>query len=170
MTTLGKIMGGGFPMAAFCGKEEIMRMIAPSGKVYQAGTYNGNPVSVTASLRVLSFLLERRESFYSEMEEKCGQIVKSLRRILDELGLGLQINHIASMFQLFFTDQRVCDYASAMKADNSRYMEVHRRLLEQGIFLPPSQYETCFLSLAHTSDDIDKTVKGFETALRRLQH
>jgi glutamate-1-semialdehyde 2,1-aminomutase len=170
MTTLGKIMGGGFPMAAFCGKEEIMKMIAPSGKVYQAGTYNGNPVSVTASLRVLSFLLERRESFYSEMEEKCGQIVKSLRRILDELGLGLQINHIASMFQLFFTGQRVCDYASAMKADNSRYMEFHRRLLEQGIFLPPSQYETCFLSLAHTSDDIDKTVKGFETALRQLQH
>lgn len=170
MTTLGKIMGGGFPMAAFCGKEEIMRMIAPSGKVYQAGTYNGNPVSVTASLRVLSFLLERRESFYSEMEEKCRQIVKPLRRILDELGLGLQINHIASMFQLFFTDQRVCDYASAMKADNNRYMEFHRRLLEQGVFLPPSQYETCFLSLAHTSDDIDKTVKGFETALRRLQH
>jgi len=170
MTTLGKIMGGGFPMAAFCGKEEIMRMIAPSGKVYQAGTYNGNPVSVTASLRVLSFLLERRESFYSVMEEKCRQIVKPLRRILDELGLGLQINHIASMFQLFFADQRVCDYASAMKADNSRYMEFHRRLLEQGIFLPPSQYETCFLSLAHTSDDIDKTVKGFEIALRRLQH
>ena len=167
LTTLGKILGGGFPLAAFAGKEEIMKMIAPAGKVYQAGTYNGNPVSVTAGLKTLSFLLEKRDSFYSEMEEKCGQIVKPLKKIIDELGLGFQINHIASMFQLFFTDQPVHDYTSAMKADNGKYMEFHRRLLEQGIFLPPSQYETCFLSLAHTSDDIDKTVKGFESALCR---
>lgn len=170
LTTLGKILGGGFPMAAFCGKEEIMKMIAPSGKVYQAGTFNGNPISVSAGLEVLSFLLKRKQSFYSEMQTKCGKIVKSLKKALDELGLELQINSIASMFQLFFTEQPVCDYASAKKADNSKYMEFHKKLLEQGIFLPPSQYETCFLSAAHTSDDIDKTVKGFETALRRLQH
>ena len=169
MTTLGKILGGGFPLAAFAGKEEIMKMIAPAGKVYQAGTYNGNPVSVTAGLRTLSFLLEKRESFYSEMEEKCGQIVKPLKKILDELGLGFQINHIASMFQLFFTDQPVYDYASAMKADNSKYMKFHRGLLEHGVFLPPSQYETCFLSTAHTTEDIRRTIESFEFFLQSLK-
>jgi glutamate-1-semialdehyde 2,1-aminomutase len=168
MTTLGKILGGGFPLAAFCGKEEIMKMIAPAGKVYQAGTYNGNPVSVTAGLRTLSILLERRETFYSEMEEKCGKLVKPLGKIIEELGLGFQMNHIASMFQLFFADKPICDYASVMKADNHKYMEFHRKLLKHGVFLPPSQYETCFFSSAHTEEDIERTVRNMESVFQSL--
>jgi len=122
MTTLGKILGGGFPMAAYVGKEEIMKTIAPSGKVYQAGTYSGNPVSVTAALETLEFLHDKRESFYPEMENKCKEIVRKLRTVINELGLRLQINHVASMFQLFFTEKPVYDYRTAKAADNKKFM------------------------------------------------
>lgn len=168
MTTLGKILGAGFPMAAYCGREDIMRMIAPSGKVYQAGTFSGNPVSVAASLAILNMLRSKGKSFYSEMENKCENIVDGLRTVLDELNLKLQINHVASMFQMFFTEQPVYDYATVKKADSAKFVEFHRKLLAQGVFLPPSQFETCFVSAAHTDIDVEKTLKGFQSALQSL--
>jgi glutamate-1-semialdehyde 2,1-aminomutase len=167
LATLGKIMGGGFPLAAFVGKEEIMKMIAPSGGVYQAGTYSGNPISVAAGLATLKFLSNNNETFYSALENKCGEIVKPLEKMIQDSNLKLQINHIASMFQLFFTGETVFDYASVKTADNKKYMEFHRRLLTQGIFLPPSQYETCFLSAAHSVADLKKTVDCFLGALQQ---
>ena len=165
LTTLGKVLGGGFPMAAYTGREEIMRMIAPSGKVYQAGTYSGNPVSVAAGLAMLG-ILRRKKGLYAELEKKCARIVKSLEGLSEELSIPMQVNHVASMFQMFLTDKPVFDYASAKKADNKRFLELHKRLLEQGVFLPPSQFETCFLSSAHTAKDIERTVQSFAYALQ----
>jgi glutamate-1-semialdehyde 2,1-aminomutase len=165
LTTLGKILGGGFPMAAYAGREEIMRMIAPSGKVYQAGTYSGNPISVAAGLATLK-VLRGKKSFYSEMERKCEKLVEALERVAGDLGLKVQVNHVGSMFQIFLTDRPVCDYASAKTADNKRFMEFHRKLLEQGVFLPPSQFETCFISLAHSEKDLERTVEAMEESLR----
>jgi len=165
MATLGKIMGGGFPMAAFVGKTEIMEKISPLGKVYQAGTFNGNPVSVVASLAILEFLRDNNESFYPEMQSKCERMVKLLTQVLGELNMKLQINSVASMFQMFFTEKPVYDYASVKKADSKRFMDFHRGLLERGVFLPPSQFETCFLSIAHSDKDIKRTVDSFRDAL-----
>ena len=159
LTTLGKILGGGFPMAAFCGEKEIMQMIAPSGKVYQAGTFSGNPVSVVAGLTTLKFLCEMADSIYGELTRKCEAIVDPVRALAQESDLDLQIVNISSMFQVFFSRTPVTDYATAKAAKNALFMRYHAKLLERGIFLPPSQYETCFLSNKHSSEDLDKTVK-----------
>jgi glutamate-1-semialdehyde 2,1-aminomutase len=168
MTTLGKILGGGFPMAAFAGKEEIMKTIAPSGKVYQAGTYSGNPVSVTAGLATLNFLRASGEAFYSEMERKCRAIVKPIEQAIRESGLKLQINHLASMFQVFFTENSVYDYKTAKTSDTDKFMRYHTKLLEKGVFVPPSQFETCFISCTHSTEDIEKTVAFLSTILSQV--
>ncbi|MGD0405049.1 MAG: glutamate-1-semialdehyde 2,1-aminomutase [Candidatus Bathyarchaeia archaeon] len=168
MTALGKILGGGLPMAAYVGKEDIMKLISPSGKVYQAGTYSGNPLSVAAGLATLGLLKESGKAFYVEMERKCEAIVKPLGETVSALGLNLQINHVASMFQLFFTDKPVFDYASTKASDNHKFMAFHAELLRKGVFIPPSQFETCFLSKAHSPEDLEKTVECFSDALRQL--
>jgi glutamate-1-semialdehyde 2,1-aminomutase len=167
LTTLGKVLGGGFPIAAFAGKEEIMKMIAPLGKVYQAGTYSGNPVSVTAGLATLNFLRDSGKEFYDKMESNCEAIVTPLKKTVSECNLKVQVNHLGSMFQLFFTDTQVYDYATVKKSDTSKFMTYHVKLLEKGIFIPPSQFETCFLSAAHSTDDLDKTTACFIRALQQ---
>jgi glutamate-1-semialdehyde 2,1-aminomutase len=166
MTTLGKILGGGFPIAAYSGREEIMRMVAPSGKVYQAGTFSGNPVSVAAGLATLRFILDKKQTFYSELENKCKSIVEPLKKTINDSGLKVQINNVASMFQLFFTEIPVQDYASGKTADNKKYMEFQGKLLKQDIFVPPSQFETCFISWAHSERDLKSTVQAMENSLR----
>jgi glutamate-1-semialdehyde 2,1-aminomutase len=168
MTTLGKILGGGFPMAAYVGTEEIMKMIAPSGKVYQAGTYSGNPVSVTAGLTAIKTLREEGRDFYAKMESKREAITKPLAQLIQESKLKLQINQIASMFQLFFTDTSVVDYASAKTADNNSYMQFHGKLMQKGVFLPPSQFETCFISNSHSTEDLKETSESFSEVLHQL--
>jgi glutamate-1-semialdehyde 2,1-aminomutase len=164
LTTLGKILGGGFPMAAYAGKEEIMRLIAPLGKVYQAGTYCGNPISVAAGLTTLK-ILRSRKSFYSDLENKCEELVKLVEGVAEELGLRIQVNHVASMFQIFLTDKPVYDYTTAKTADNKKFMEFHSRLLQEAVFLPPSQFETCFISNAHSEKDVQKTVSAIRNSL-----
>jgi glutamate-1-semialdehyde 2,1-aminomutase len=164
MTTLGKVLGGGFPLAAYAGREEIMRMIAPSGKVYQAGTYSGNPVSVAAGLATLK-ILRGRKGFYSGLEQKCLKLVSGLEGVAGDLGLRVQVNRVGSMFQMFLTAEPVTDYASARKADNKKFMVMHRKLLDRGVFVPPSQFETCFLSSAHSDGDLKETVEGYRKAL-----
>ena len=165
MTTLGKIMGGGFPMAAFAGKAEIMKMVAPSGKVYQAGTYSGNPISVIAGLVTLKFLCESGKEFYTKMEKKCEAIVKPLKKTIHESNIKAQINHLSSMFQLFFTETPVYDYATVKTADSVTFMKYHAKLLERGVFVPPSQFETCFLSSEHSQQDIENTTAVATTIL-----
>jgi glutamate-1-semialdehyde 2,1-aminomutase len=165
LTTLGKVLGGGFPMAAYAGKQEIMRMIAPSGKVYQAGTYSGNPVSVTAGLATLK-ILKAMKGFYSELESKCKSVVNPVEIACGDLGVKAQINHVGSMFQMFLTDEPVVDYRSSKTADKEKFTELHKRLLRLGVFLPPSQFETCFISSAHSKDDVDRTVDAIEDSLK----
>jgi glutamate-1-semialdehyde 2,1-aminomutase len=165
MSTLGKILGGGFPMAAYVGKEEIMKMIAPSGKVYQAGTFSGNPISVVAGLTTLRFLRNETSDFYADMESKCHAIVRPLKKAISESNLKLQINHVASMFQVFFTETPVYDYRTVKTADTIKFMKYHAKLLQKGIFIPPSQFETCFLSSAHSQQDINHTVEVATTIL-----
>ena len=165
MTTLGKILGGGFPMAACVGKEEIMRKFAPAGKVYQAGTYSGNPISVTASLTTLKILRDRGRKFYDNMEQKCKAIVESMKELIHDSDLPLQINYIASMFQMFFTETEVFDYKTAKTADSTKFMRYQSKLLEKGVFIAPSQFETCFISDMHSSEDIKKTVESMNETL-----
>jgi len=165
MTTLGKVLGGGFPIAAFVGKEEIMKMIAPAGKVYQAGTYSGNPVSVTAALATLNFLRGSGKGFYAKMERNCEAIVAPLKKIVSECNLKVQINHLASMFQLFFTETPVYDYTKVKTSDTATFMRYHAKLLKKGIFIPPSQFETCFLSSAHSRQNIEKMISIATTIL-----
>jgi glutamate-1-semialdehyde 2,1-aminomutase len=167
LTTLGKVLGGGFPIAAFAGKEEMMRMIAPAGKVYQAGTYSGNPVSVAAALATLNFLRDSEKEFYSKMEGKCEAVVSPIKSTIGERNLKVQVNSLASMFQLFFTDTPVYDYTTVKMSDTNKFMAYQSKLLEKGIFIPPSQFETCFLSAVHSTDDLDKTVECFMSALQQ---
>jgi len=169
LTTLGKVLGGGFPLAAFAGREDLMRLIAPSGKVYQAGTFSGNPVSVSAGLATLR-VLRGSKGFYSELEKKCVKLVLGLECVAGDLGLTVQFNRVCSMFQLFLAQEPVYDYASAKKSDARRFMLMHKRLLELGVFLAPSQFETCFLSSAHSMGDIDKTVDAFRDSLSYAMH
>jgi len=168
MTTLGKVLGGGFPLAAFAGKKEIMKMIAPAGKVYQAGTYSGNPISVAAALATLRILRESGKEFYAGMERKCRTVVEPLERWAFESGFKLQISHVASMFQLFFTETPVYDYATVKTSDNTKFMAYHSKLLAKGVFVPPSQFETCFLSNAHSKQDLKKTVDVIKEVFTKL--
>jgi glutamate-1-semialdehyde 2,1-aminomutase len=170
MTTLGKALGGGFPLAAFVGKQEIMKTIAPTGKVYQAGTYSGNPVSVTASLATLNLLRNSGKEFYAKMERNCEAIVNTLKKTISECDLKVQVNHLASMFQIFFTETPVYDYATVKTSDANKFMVYQKKLLEKGIFVPPSQFETCFLSAAHSAEDIDKTVARFISVLKTMEN
>jgi glutamate-1-semialdehyde 2,1-aminomutase len=165
LTCLGKVLGGGFPLAALVGRADMMRMVAPSGRVYQAGTFSGNPVSVAAGLATLRVLQSRR-GFYSQLARKCEKLAVALEGAAEGLGLQVRVNHVGSMFQLFLTGEPVTDYASAKKSDAGKFMIMHRKLLDLGVFVPPSQYETCFLSAAHTDGDIAKTVECYEQALQ----
>lgn len=169
LTTLGKVLGGGFPMAAFAGQEEIMKMIAPSGKVYQAGTYSGNPVSVAASLATLGTIKALGEQFYQDLDHRKKQLCDSIAEVSETASFPLQINEVASMFQVFFSEGEIYDYESAKKADKTRFMTYHKKLLDAGVFIPPSQFETCFLSQAHSEADITQTTEAIGNALADLQ-
>lgn len=168
ITTLGKILGGGFPMAAFGGRKEIMEILAPQGKVYQAGTFSGNPVSVAAGYAALNILQSKSEEIYPELEEKCGRLAKALKEIASDYGLEVQVNNIASMFQIFFTAKPVIDYASVKTSDLNKFQGYFLSLLKHGIFVPPSQFETCFLSTAHSEKDVTLTIEAFDSALKKV--
>ena len=168
LTTLGKVLGSGLPIAAFTGKEEIMKLIAPVGKVYQAGTYSGNPISVVAALATLKFLSDGRKDIYAEMERKCEKLLAPLKNLVAESDLKLQINYVASMFQIFFASAPVYDYKTVKTSDATEFMKYHAELLQNGIFIPPSQFETCFLSITHSEQDITQTSNVMKQALSDL--
>jgi len=169
MTTLGKIMGGGFPIGAYGGRRDIMGMIAPLGKVYQAGTFSGNPISVRAGLATLGFIQERGASFYRELEAKREKICSAIRDLLEDYDLNFQVNDIASMFQVFFSNEPVYDYVSAKKSDRKVFMLLHSELLRRGVFIPPSQFETCFISFAHSSGDVEETINVYNEGFKRVK-
>ncbi len=165
MTTLGKIIGGGLPIAAFGGRKEIMETLSPLGGVYQAGTFSGNPISVTAGYATIRYLVENCNEIYPRLERSCEKLAKALVDLGQEHGLAVQVHSLASMFQVFFTSNPVDDYASAKLSDVRRFRAYFMSLLESGVFIPPSQFETCFISTAHTDEDIELTIEAFDKAL-----
>lgn len=165
ITILGKILGGGFPIGAIGGREEIMRMIAPEGKVFNAGTFNGNPVSMVAGLATLKRLNDR---VYIELDEKCSSICSAIKEIFDDAGESVKINRVGSMFTLFFNHQPVRDKRSAIESKSHLFMELHRLLINKGVYLPPSQFESCFISTTHSSEDFERTVDAFTEVATKL--
>ncbi len=166
MTCLGKIVGGGFPLAAYGGRKEIMQTVAPLGPVYQAGTLSGNPVAVTAGLKTLEIL--ERDNPYSELERKTKQLTQVISEAAREAGVPVQINQIASMFTVFFTDQPVVDYASARRSDTQKYARFFHALLERGVYFPPSQFEAAFLSTAHDDEALSFAQEAIRSAMKAI--
>lgn len=166
LVTLGKIAGGGFPMGVLAGKREIMENIAPAGPVYQAGTFNGNPVSVAAGIRTLQLL---DEDLYRGLERMGSYMRGGLRDILSDLDMDYQVAGLASMFQVYFTGEEVTDYRTARTSDTELFMRYFHSLLDGGVFIPPSQFECCFISAAHEMEHADRTLEAFEAALRGFQ-
>jgi glutamate-1-semialdehyde 2,1-aminomutase len=163
LTTLGKILGGGFPLAAYGGRREIMEQIAPVGPVYQAGTLSGNPIAVTAGLATLEALEDGQ--VYADLEPKAARLEAGLRVGAAEVGVPVTVNRVASMLTAFFTDGPVRDYATARRSDTGRYAAFFRAMLDRGIALAPSQFEAAFLSAAHTDADVEQTVQAARESL-----
>jgi glutamate-1-semialdehyde 2,1-aminomutase len=168
LATLGKILGGGFPIGAFGGRKEIMQHLSPSGKVYQAGTFSGNPVSVTAGYTVLQTLSKNRREIYPKLELNCEKLKNALVDLASDCYVEAQVNNLASMFQIFFASNPVFDYVSAKKADTKKFAVYFKQLLKNEVFIPPSQFETCFLSTAHTEEDLENTIESFDIALHKV--
>ncbi|MCL2134516.1 MAG: glutamate-1-semialdehyde 2,1-aminomutase [Candidatus Bathyarchaeota archaeon] len=165
MTTMGKVLGGGFPIAAFGGKTEIMENVSPSGGVYQAGTFSGNPISTTAGYTVLNILKQKKNEIYSQLEKTTKELSKALSDLSKNYKISTQICNIASLYQIFFTNQPVTDYACAKSSNIKMFNTYFHELLKQGVFIPPSQFETCFTSTAHLPEDINNTINAFDKAL-----
>ena len=153
LTTLGKIIGGGFPVGAFGGKREIMEKLAPVGPVYQAGTLSGNPVAMVAGLALIGEL--KKPGVYAELERKGARLEAGLRQAVADAGIDAYLTRVGSMACMFFTAEKVCDWKTAATSDTERYARYFRGMLERGIVLAPSQFEATFVGLAHTDADID---------------
>lgn len=158
LTTLGKIIGGGFPVGAFGGKAEIMDRLAPNGPVYQAGTLSGNPVAMVAGLVTLEAL--SKPGVYEELDRKGARLAEGLGAAADAAGLSTHRNRVGSLSTLFFTGEEVVDWASASTSDTDRYAAYFRGMLDRGYWLAPSQFEACFVSTAHTDEEIDGFVEA----------
>jgi len=167
LTCLGKIIGGGLPVGAYGGKKAIMEHVSPAGPVYQAGTLSGNPLAVTAGLATLRIL--KREGTYQQLEEKSAQLAQGLEEAAREAGYPATVNRVGSMLCTFFTDQKVTDFASACSSDASAFSEFFKAMLLEGIYLAPSQFEAAFVSLAHTSKQIEKTILAAKNAFKNIK-
>ena len=157
LVTYGKIIGAGMPVGAYGGRREIMELVSPVGKVYQAGTLSGNPIAMAAGLTQLKYLYEHPE-VYTELEKKGEKLYGGMEKILAEKGLPYHVNHVASLGSLFFTEQEVVDYTSAKSADIKAFSEYFKGMLAQGIHLAPSQFEAMFLSTAHSDEVLEDTL------------
>jgi glutamate-1-semialdehyde 2,1-aminomutase len=162
LTCLGKIIGGGLPVGAYGGNREIMKWIAPEGQVYQAGTLSGNPLAVSAGIATLKAL--KKPGVYSKLERAAADLVSGLRKAAEAAGVPVQVNSIGSMFTVFFTAAPVRDFQTAKASDTARYSRFFHSLLDHGVYFPPSQFETCFVSLAHTQKDIVETIHAAKKA------
>jgi glutamate-1-semialdehyde 2,1-aminomutase len=166
LVTFGKILGGGFPIGALSGKKDLMEMLAPAGSVYQAGTFNGNPISITAGLTTLKQL---GSSFYSEMNYKGNSLRKGIQDILDDNSLNYHVAGLSSMFQIYLTEREVWNYDDAKTADTEKFSNYFQKLLGKGVFIPPSQFECCFLSLMHSDEDIQKTLEIIDEGIKTIK-
>jgi glutamate-1-semialdehyde 2,1-aminomutase len=164
LTCLGKIIGGGLPAAAFGGRADVMKMVAPLGSVYQAGTLSGNPLAVTAGLEMLKLLKEINP--YAELERLSAKLELGFREAAARAGVASTINRVGSMVTAFFTEGPVTDWPSAAKSNTEQYARFFRAMLEEGIYLAPSQFECAFVSYVHSDQDIEKTVEAARSAIR----
>jgi len=164
LTCLGKIIGGGLPVGAYGGRADLMELVSPAGPVYQAGTLSGNPLAMTAGLWALEAITPQ---LYRDLAALGGELAGGLADAARAAGVAVQINAFGSMLTPFFTDQPVRDYQSALKADTKRYGVFFREMLARGIYLPPSQFEAWFLSAAHTSREVNRTVRAAKEAFKR---
>ena len=162
ITCLGKVIGGGLPVAAYGGKRQIMEQVAPVGPMYQAGTLSGNPLAMAAGIANLTYM--HGHNVCSQLESMTAILTGGLAKAAAKAGVPVQVHRLGSMFTVFFTDQEVYDYDSACTSDLDAFRIYFHSMLEQGIYLPPSQFETNFLSLAHTPEDIEKTLQAAEIA------
>ncbi|MFN2392937.1 MAG: glutamate-1-semialdehyde 2,1-aminomutase [Pyrinomonadaceae bacterium] len=167
LTTFGKIIGGGLPVGAYGGKREIMEMIAPSGAVYQAGTLSGNPLAMTAGFETLK-IIDEDKNFYEKLNADCEYLYEGLQESAKKLKKEIVFNSCGSMFTMFFTNQRVTDFATAKTSDTKLFAHYFGLMLEKGVYLPPSQFEACFVSAAHGEKHFDKTIKAHYSALKQL--
>src|SRR5919199_277624 len=169
LATFAKAMGNGFPIAAVAGKKEIILQLAPAGRVYQASTYAGNPTSVSASISTIESLIMAKDEIYPNIAKTCDGLVNGIRDAMEDAKFNFTLNAIGSMFQLFFSIEKVNDFKSAKKSNARNFRILFDELLKRGIFIPPSQFETCFISSSHSEDDIYKTIEFYGDALRRVK-
>ncbi len=166
LTCLGKVVGGGLPVGAFGGRDEIMSRLSPEGAVYQAGTLSGNPLAMQAGLVTLQEI--GREGFFQELNRKAEGFIQGLKDVVQEEGAPVQIQSVGSMFTVFFQQNPVVDFATADQCDREQYARFHQELLSRGIYWPPSQLETCFVSWAHQEDDLSKTLEKVREVFRSV--
>jgi glutamate-1-semialdehyde 2,1-aminomutase len=166
LTTMGKIIGGGVPVAAYAGSAELMDHVAPLGPVYQAGTLAGNPLAMRAGIATLKEL--SRPGLYEGLNALAKELVAGLQKIVKDAGIAAQVNSVGSLSTIFFASQPVTDYTGAKRSDTTLYARFFRDMLQRGIFLAPSQFEAAFVSAAHTSADIDRTISAAADALRTI--
>lgn len=167
MTTLGKVVGGGLPVGAFGGKQEIMQHLAPLGPVYQAGTLSGCPVAMAAGLKTLDLI--SKEGFYVALEHKVEKLVNGIMRVASEAGIPMTENHVGGMFGLFFTDaEKVTGFAGTAACNQERFKKFFHGMLDAGVYLAPSAYEAGFVSVMHTHEDIEATIDAAEAIMKKL--
>jgi len=166
LTTLGKVIGGGLPVGAYGGRRDLMELVAPAGPVYQAGTLSGNPLAVSAGLAQLEAM--EQSNGWERLERSGAHLEKGLLEILSERGLPFAVNRVGSMLTLFFSEGAVTDFETATRSDIRRHAIFFREMLDRGIHLPPSQYEALFLSLAHETEDLDRTLEAARESLSRV--
>jgi glutamate-1-semialdehyde 2,1-aminomutase len=164
LTCLGKIIGGGLPVGAYGGHKEIMGRVAPEGPVYQAGTLSGNPLAVAAGIATLKALKGR--GVYQKLERTAARLADGLRQAARESGVSVQINRVGSMFTVFFNAQPITDYQTAKMSNAVQFGRFFHALLDRGVYLAPSQFEACFVSLAHTRQDIETTIQAARAAFK----
>jgi glutamate-1-semialdehyde 2,1-aminomutase len=169
LTTLGKIIGGGLPVGAYGGPKEIMDLVAPLGPMYQAGTLSGNPLAMAAGCAMLKQLRERKDEIYARLEKLSGELVAGVDAAAKEAGVPLCHNRVGSMFTWFFQPGPVTDWDSASKSNTEAFGKFFHRMLDSGVYLPPSQYEAAFLSAAHTEEDVQKTIAAAKEAFTGMR-
>ena len=167
LTTLGKIIGGGYPVGAFGGKKEIMDLVAPVGRVYHAGTLSGNPIASKAGFATLTYLKENK-SIYKDLEEKTKYLVKNIEILAKKYSVNICVNSIGSLFTIFFNDKKVENLEDSLKSNTENFSIYFNTMLENGVVVPPSQFEAHFLSMAHKQKDLDKTLEIIEKAFKNI--
>lgn len=170
ITTLGKALGNGFVIAAVGGSSEIMNQLAPQGKVYQASTFAGNPISVSAAISSIKTMNKIKNTLYSRLERYCTLLTRAISDIATDKKIPHQINSTSSMFQIFFTNQPVVDYKTSKMADTRKFNLLFRELLKQGVFIAPSQFEVVFLSDAHTKENLNRMLNAYANAFKKVKN